>query len=233
MWTVLRTVNSRTTKGRPRPVQGWQRLACGRDSSCRRRGTRPGDGSSQILSPPMLTAGVPVHGLRVTEGLRDRRCGRALHPLWNRSLATPNHSSDDEVIREEAASIAASQVPADASVDVSEADWRQCGSCRGGADRSALRKRDAWRCARNSSASVLVLIGAPDLDSGARHRSASGIDGVHRARATVRVGPARRPSAFALPGWRGACLAVRAPPAACFAKAINRRSGSCRGRGPW
>jgi hypothetical protein len=41
--------------------------------------------------------------------------------LWNRAPATPNHSSDGEVIREEAAGIAAAQVPADASADQTDA----------------------------------------------------------------------------------------------------------------
>jgi hypothetical protein len=38
----------------------------------------------------------------------------------NRSLGTPTHSSDGDIVREEGASIAAAQVPVDA-VDVTEA----------------------------------------------------------------------------------------------------------------
>src|SRR5262249_44137024 len=49
------------------------------------------------------------------------------------------------------------------SVDHSEADWRKCGSCGGGADRSALRKGVTWRSARNCSVSGLVLTRAPVL----------------------------------------------------------------------
>ena len=40
-------------------------------------------------------------------------------------------------IRKEAASVPAPQVREDSPVDVSEADWRKCGSCGGGADRRA------------------------------------------------------------------------------------------------
>jgi hypothetical protein len=60
---------------------------------------------------------LPVHGPRVTEIEQGRISGRAPHPLSNRSLATPNHSSEGEDIREEAASLAPPQVPADTSVD--------------------------------------------------------------------------------------------------------------------
>jgi hypothetical protein len=41
--------------------------------------------------------------------------------LWHRSLVTPTPSSDGDVVREEAASIAATQVPVYASVDVTSA----------------------------------------------------------------------------------------------------------------
>src|SRR5262249_21526014 len=44
----------------------------------------------------------------------------------------------------------------------------------------ARYKEGAWQCVRNCSASVLVQMSAPGLESGARPRSASGIDGVHR-----------------------------------------------------
>src|SRR5262249_56222529 len=44
--------------------------------------------------------------------------GRASHPRWNQSLAPPTHSSDSDLLREEATRIAAPRVAADASVDV-------------------------------------------------------------------------------------------------------------------
>src|SRR5262249_40268781 len=45
--------------------------------------------------------------------MRDRGFGRAWHPLWIGDPARPNHpASDGEAIREGAASIAATQVPA-------------------------------------------------------------------------------------------------------------------------
>ena len=48
--------------------------------------------------------------------------GLAEHPLWNGESARRNHpASDGEPIREEAASIAAPQVPADALVDQTDA----------------------------------------------------------------------------------------------------------------
>src|SRR5262245_58265872 len=65
-----------------------------------------------------------------------------------------------------------------AAVDVAGADWRNCGSCGGGADRRALRKRGEWRCARNSSASVLVLIRAPDLAATERRGGAGPVGGL-------------------------------------------------------
>src|SRR5262245_11424895 len=47
----------------------------------------------------------------------------ASHPLRNRSLATPNHPADEKVVREEAAGIAAPQVPGYTAVDVTAEDW--------------------------------------------------------------------------------------------------------------
>ena len=50
---------------------------------------------------------------------QDRDYGLAGHPLWKGASARGNHpASDGEPIRGEAASIAAPQVPANASVDV-------------------------------------------------------------------------------------------------------------------
>src|SRR5262249_27196505 len=65
---------------------------------------------------------------------------------------------------------------ADTAVDVTAADWRNCGACGGDADRRAIRK-----C----------------------YRSATGIDGMHRTRAPSRVRLARRPCAGAVPGRWG------------------------------
>src|SRR5262249_51694122 len=66
----------------------------------------------------------------------------------------------------------------DRSFTDTKADWRKCGSCGGGADRRALRKRGEWRCARNSSASVLVLIRAPDLAATERRGGAGPVGGL-------------------------------------------------------
>jgi hypothetical protein len=68
-----------------------------------------------------------------------------------------DHSSGGEVIREEAASSAAQSVPADAAVDVAGADWRKCGSCGGGADRSRLdsaSRTGGWWTAGSSCENV-------------------------------------------------------------------------------
>ena len=70
-------------------------------------------------------------------GLGHRSCGGAPHPLWGRSLAMASHPSDGEMVRREAASAAATQVPVDALVDVSEADRWKCAPCRAGTQRSA------------------------------------------------------------------------------------------------
>jgi hypothetical protein len=63
------------------------------------------------------------------------------------ATARPNHPPPDgEAFRWKAASIAAPQVLADAAVDVTEANWRKCGSCGGGADRSAQRTVSRTPC---------------------------------------------------------------------------------------
>jgi hypothetical protein len=91
----------------------------------------------------------------VTDVYRHESCSRASHPLWNRSLATPTLSSDGDIVREETASIAALEVPVDASVDVSEADWRKCERRGGGADRRAQLN---LKQARNHSGSPMSIL---------------------------------------------------------------------------
>jgi hypothetical protein len=46
-----------------------------------------------------------------TEVELHQHASLASHPAWNCSLATPNHPSDGELIRGEAATIASPQVP--------------------------------------------------------------------------------------------------------------------------
>jgi hypothetical protein len=53
-----------------------------------------------------------------TEVEQHQHSGLASHPAWDCSLATPNHPSDGELIRGEAATIASPQVP---PVDVTDA----------------------------------------------------------------------------------------------------------------
>src|SRR5262245_51961302 len=82
----------------------------------------------------------------------------------------------------------------------------------GGADRSARRKQAASQCARNCSASFLVLIRAPGLDSGAiapRVGSTENTERVFRCLWSPRAD--RAPGHC---GAGGASLAGRIPPAA-------------------
>ena len=70
---------------------------------------------------------VEAHGVYTGEPLKSweqhRSRGRGSRPLWNGSLATPSYSPDGEVIREEAASVAAPQALA---VDVTAARKSAC-----------------------------------------------------------------------------------------------------------
>src|SRR5262249_7878539 len=65
-----------------------------------------------------------------------------------------------------------------AHVDVSSASNASTQTYFGGADRSALRKRCAWRCPRNGLASVLVLISTPDLALTERQGGAGPVRGL-------------------------------------------------------
>jgi hypothetical protein len=53
---------------------------------------------------------VAVHGPMAIEVEQHQHFGLASHPAWSCSLATPNHPSDGERIREGAATIASPQV---------------------------------------------------------------------------------------------------------------------------
>ena len=55
---------------------------------------------------------VAVDGPMATQVELDQHSGLASHPACNCALATPNHASDGELIRGEAATIAPPQVPA-------------------------------------------------------------------------------------------------------------------------
>jgi hypothetical protein len=64
----------------------------------------------------------------VTKVEQDQNNGLAGHPLWNGESARRNHpASDGEPIREEAESVAAPQVLADALVHVTEARQEKSG----------------------------------------------------------------------------------------------------------
>src|SRR5262249_5701645 len=85
------------------------------------------------------------HGTRVTRVEPDPNSGLGEHPPWNGESAGRNHpASDGEPIRQEAASIAVPHVPADASLDPTDA--RKLTVRRfGRSHRSALRANERVR----------------------------------------------------------------------------------------
>jgi hypothetical protein len=90
------------------------------------RPVRSGDPrSGPRRAPATDPAGTDPHGPGVTEVEQDQTGGLAESPPWNSESARRNHmTSDGEPIREGAASVAAPQVPADASVDPTDARKR-------------------------------------------------------------------------------------------------------------
>ena len=85
--------------------------------------------------PPEGPVGLtPRPGAEVTKVEQDRSRRRASRPLRNGSLATPNHSPDGEVIRVEAARIAAPHLPAVDETDARKASARLPSSSRLGSN---------------------------------------------------------------------------------------------------
>jgi hypothetical protein len=121
----------------------------------------------------------------------DRNDSRASHPRWKGALAKPNHPAPDgEAFREKVVTIAAPQVLADASVDVSDAPNAPTRTCLGGAD---LRAPRTSTCARMSMCPEVCKVVGPFANAGPTI-SARGVDSGTRRESCTSV--IQSPNAF-------------------------------------
>ena len=113
-----------------------------------RMGACPGPAPFCPAPPAVSSRGKRFRGSRMTEVYQNRSPGGACHPPLISKPAWPNHpAADGEAIRVEAASIAAPQVAADASVDHTNGTSFSTNHCRN------------WACAHSFSCSSGFLPG--------------------------------------------------------------------------